>query len=74
MRTTKEVAQELGISAAALRAHVAAGNVVAPRRRVGIMFLWTAAEVEAARQALAVPGRRRPRYLVDALAKGGGHE
>jgi hypothetical protein len=33
------------------------------------MFLWTRAEIEAARLALNVPGRRRPRYMAKALAQ-----
>jgi len=67
MKTTKEVAEKLGISPAALRAHIAAGNVARPERRAGMMFLWTAAEIEAARRSLSVPGRRRPRYVAEAL-------
>jgi hypothetical protein len=70
MRTTREVAGELGISAAALRAHMATGNVLPPKRRAGLMFLWTRAEIEAARLALDVPGRRRPHYMTKALAEG----
>ena len=70
METTKEVAKRLGISAAALRAHIATGNVLPPRRRAGLMFLWTRVEIEAARLALSVPGRRRPHYMAKALAEG----
>ena len=69
METTKEVAEQLGISAAALRAHIATGNVLPPKRRAGLMFLWTRAEIEAARLALNVPGRRRPHYMAKALAE-----
>lgn len=71
MKTTKEVAKQLGFSPAALRAHMAAGNVAPPKRRAGLMFLWTPAEIEAARQALNQVGRRRPRYMAKALAEGG---
>ena len=74
MKTTKEAAKQLGVLAAALRAHIAAGNVVPPRRRAGMMFLWTRAEIEAARLALSVPGRRRPRYMAKALAEGAADE
>lgn len=70
MRTTREVAGELGISTAALRAHIGTGNVAPPKRRAGLMFLWTRAEIEAARVALSVPGRRRPHYMAKALAEG----
>jgi hypothetical protein len=69
MKTTKEAARQLGLSAAALRAHIAACNVTPPKRRAGLMFLWTRAEIEAARLALNVPGRRRPRYMAKALAQ-----
>ena len=68
MKTTKEAARQLGVAAAALRAHIAAGNVTPPKRRAGLMFLWTRAEIEAARLALSVPGRRRPHYMAKALA------
>jgi DNA-binding transcriptional MerR regulator len=69
METTKEVASLLGISPAALRAHLSAGNVPQPQRRAGLMFLWTREEIEAARLALGVPGRRRPRYMAEALGE-----
>jgi predicted transcriptional regulator len=71
MKTTRETAAELAITPAALRQHLAAGNVKPPRRRAGMMFLWTAGEIEAARLALESPGRRRPRYMARALAEGG---
>lgn len=61
MKTTRQVALELKIGPAALRAHIGAGHVRPPTRRVGPAYLWTAREIEAARQALAVPGRRRTR-------------
>jgi hypothetical protein len=69
MKTTREVAAEIGIAPAALRAHLAAGNVQPPQRRAGLMFLWTAAEIDSARRALGEPGRRRPHYMAKALAK-----
>ena len=68
MKTTREVAIELRISPTALRQHIAAGNVATPRKGAGMMFLWALAEIEAAKTALAQPGRRRPRYVADALA------
>jgi len=67
MKTTREVAIELGISPAALRQHMAQGNIAAPKRRAGLLFLWEIAEVEAAHEALSQPGRRRPRYVAEAL-------
>jgi len=70
MRTTREVARELGVTPGALRQHIAAGNVARPKRRAGMMFLWTPAEIEAARRSLCVPGRRRPRYVAEALDQG----
>ena len=71
METTKEAARQLGLSAAALRAHIAAGNVTPPKRRAGLMFLWTPEEIAAARAALSEPGRRRPHYMAKALTEGG---
>ena len=73
MKTTKEVAQQLNIKPAALRQHIAGGNIAKPKRRVGLMFLWTAKEIELARQVLSEPGRRQPRYVVQALSKGAGN-
>jgi len=70
MKTTKEVAAELNIRPAALRQHIAAGNIVAPKQRAGLLFLWTAEEIESARQVLSQSGRRRPRYVVQALQQG----
>jgi len=67
MRTTREVARELNISPAALRQHIAAGNMPQPKRRAGMLYLWSADEIETARLALSQPGRRQPRYVVDAL-------
>ena len=71
MKTTREVAEQLGISPAALRAHLASGNVARPERRAGLMFLWTRDEIEAAARSLSVPGRRRPRYVAEALGVSG---
>lgn len=71
MKTTREVAEALGLTPAALRQHIAAGNVARPKRRAGMMFLWTEEEVEAAARSLSVPGRRRPRYVAEALGEGG---
>jgi len=70
MKTTKQVAQELNIKPAALRQHIAAGNIVTPKLRAGLVFLWTAKEIESARQALSEPGRRRPRYVAQSLQLG----
>lgn len=70
MKTTREVAEELELSPAALRQHIAAGHIARPKRRAGLLFLWTPDEVAAAQAALSKPGRRRPRYVVDALAEG----
>ncbi len=70
MKTTKEVAQELNIKPAALRQHIASGNIAIPKRRAGSVFLWTAKEIELACQRLSEPGRRRPRYVAQALQQG----
>ena len=69
MKSTREVAKELNISPAGLRAHIAAGHVQAPARRIGLSFLWAEREVEAARQALAVPGRRRSHWFTNSTAE-----
>ena len=69
MKSTREVAAELNISAAALRQHISKGHVATPARRAGMMFLWADEEIDAARVALAVPGRRRPRYVAAALRR-----
>ena len=68
MKTTREAAAELGMEPATLRAHIGAGHIRPPVRRVGLAFLWTEEEVDAARKVLAVPGRRKPRYTQEALA------
>lgn len=73
MKTTKEVAAELNIKPASLRQHIASGNIAAPKRRAGLVFLWTAEEIKLARQVLSEPGRRHPRYVVQALSKGVGN-
>ncbi|MCP4256639.1 MAG: hypothetical protein GY774_03820 [Planctomycetes bacterium] len=70
MKTTKEVAQELNIKPAALRQHIASGNIAKPKRRAGMLFLWTLKEIKVARQVLSQPGRRQSRYVVQALSKG----
>ena len=70
MQTTREVARELGVTPGALRQHIAAGNIDQPKRRAGMMFLWTPAEIKAARLDLSAPGRRRPRYVAESLGKG----
>ena len=70
MLTTREVARKLSLSPGALRAHMAAGNVHPPKRRVGMAYVWTLTEVEAARRALEVPGRRCPKYVAEALRRG----
>jgi hypothetical protein len=62
MKTTREVAAELGMEPAALRFHLSAGHVRPPGRRVGLAFVWSDEEVEAAKKTLANPDRRRPRY------------
>ncbi len=67
MKCTREVAQELDISAAALRHHISAGHITAPKCRVGMLFLWSPEEIEAARGVLSQPGRRRPIYVAAAL-------
>ena len=72
MLTTREVACKLGLSPGALRAHMAAGNVRPPKRRVGTAYVWMLPEIEAAKRALAIPGRRCPRYVADALRRGEG--
>ena len=69
MKSTREVSRELNISPAALRAHIASGHVQVPTRRIGLSFLWTELEVEAARQALAIPGRRRSHWFRNATAE-----
>jgi hypothetical protein len=74
MKTTKEVAYELNIKPAALRQHIAAGNILTPKRRAGLMYLWTSKEIEIARQVLSEPGRRQPRYVSRALYTGVGNE
>ena len=74
MKVTKEVAAELDIKPAALRQHIAAGNIATPKRRAGLVFLWTTKEIEAARKALSEPGRRRPRYVVQALQQGANND
>lgn len=71
MKCTRDVAQELNISAAALRHHISAGHIATPKRRVGILFLWNLEEIEAARKVLSEPGRRRPRYVAMALREKG---
>jgi len=58
---TAEVARLLGLSPTLLRSHVYLGNVVAPKTRVAGRLMWSRVEIEGARKALAVPGRRRPR-------------
>ena len=74
MKTTREVAQELNIKPAALRQHIAAGNIAKPKRRAGLVFLWTPKEITAACHVLSQPGRRQPRYVAQALSKGVGSE
>lgn len=74
MKTTRQVAMELGLAPAALRHHIAAGNVAPPATRAGLLFLWTATEIEAARVALNQPGRRRARYVVRSMSEGGTDE
>lgn len=61
LMTTYEVCRVLRIEPAALAQHLRAQHVPRPERRAGLAFLWTPQEVEAARAALAVPGRRRLR-------------
>jgi len=61
LKCTAEVAALLGMHPATFRAHMQSGAVKPPRCRVGMRFFWTDAEVAAARAALAVPGRRRPK-------------
>jgi len=60
MVTTRTGARLLKIEVPALLAHVAREHIPRPRDRIGNAFLWTTAEIAAARKALAVPGRRRP--------------
>jgi len=60
---TREVARRLGLGIAALQAHLLRGNVPRPRRRLASGYAWTQREVAAARKALAIPGRRRPRKV-----------
>ncbi len=67
MKTTREVAQVLNISAAALRAHIAAGHIAMPARRAGLTYLWEESEISQARRELAKPGRRRPHWFREAL-------
>ncbi len=74
MKTTKEVAYQLNIRPAALRQHIAAGNIATPQRRAGMMFLWSSKEIELASQVLSEPGRRQFRYVVKALDKGSSNE
>jgi hypothetical protein len=63
MKSTREAAKNLNISAAALRAHTAAGHVKAPTRRVGLSYLWSEREIEAARQELLNMEGRRTRAV-----------
>jgi hypothetical protein len=67
VKTTREVAQVLNISAAALRAHIAAGHIAMPARRAGLTYLWGESEISQARRELAKPGRRRPHWFREAL-------
>lgn len=71
MLSTRDVAARLELTPAALRQHIYNGNVAAPDRRIGGAMVWSEAEAEAAARALRAPGRRRPRYTVQALAEGG---
>ena len=69
MKSTREVSNELKISPAALRAHIASGNIQEPARRIGLSFVWIEPEIEAARKALALPGRRRSHWFRKATAE-----
>ena len=63
LRSTAEVALLLGMAPATFRAHMQSATVKPPRHRSGMRWFWTEAEIAAARRALAVPGRRRPRKV-----------
>jgi hypothetical protein len=58
MRTTGEVAKELGVSLWALLRLVYSGVIDPTPARVGNLRAWSPADVEAARRALA--RRRQP--------------
>ena len=68
MKTTQEIAKKLDIKPSALRAHITAGNIERPQRRVGQSYLWSEEEEQAAVNALAIPGRRRSKWFRKALS------
>ena len=72
MKSTRDTAKELDIRPAALRAHISEGHVKAPVRRIGLSYVWSDSEIEAARKELEKPGRRRPHWFRDACLKGAG--
>jgi len=71
--TTEQVAERLDMKQPALRAHIHAGHITRPGLKVGTGYLWTSAEVQAARKELARPGRRKPRRIIDADEQAGRH-